>query len=422
MVPEDTGRPTLETIRGEMSIPSRGLDQRGQRDGVGFATSAEQMERIWELADLPPSPEIFSPAVGTELLGAICPHDDYLYAGRVYKRVLPAVRAKTVVLVGVFHGYRRFGARDRLVFDPYRVWRAPDGDLSISPLRDAWAAALPENAMYRDAAMHDAEHSVEALAYWLRHQRKDLELVPVLVPPMSWTRLTDLAATAGTALAGRMRERGWSLGKDVAVVISADAIHYGRDFAHTPFGEGGLVAYEKAVARDREILTHVLGGSVTTERVRALYETFVHPEEPERYRVTWCGRFSIPFGMLLLENAARALGHGRGGRDASSSGGAAAHAKTSVRSGHSTNAAPAEDPTPDADTGQAGNGIRDGNRLAGERHVSGENIRPAVKAVPVAYATSVGWPELPGRDVGLGVTAPADLDHFVGYPGVALLS
>jgi hypothetical protein len=38
---------------------------------------------------------------------------------------------------------------------------------------------------------------------------------------------------------------------------------------------------------------------------------------------------------------------------------------------------------------------------------------------PLAYATSVGWPELPVRDLGLGATAPASLYHFVSYPAVA---
>ena len=39
---------------------------------------------------------------------------------------------------------------------------------------------------------------------------------------------------------------------------------------------------------------------------------------------------------------------------------------------------------------------------------------------PVAYATSVGAPELPVGEIGLGETAPANLYHFVGYPAVAL--
>jgi hypothetical protein len=38
---------------------------------------------------------------------------------------------------------------------------------------------------------------------------------------------------------------------------------------------------------------------------------------------------------------------------------------------------------------------------------------------PVAYSTSVGAPELPVRDLGLGETAPANLYHWVSYPAVA---
>jgi len=37
----------------------------------------------------------------------------------------------------------------------------------------------------------------------------------------------------------------------------------------------------------------------------------------------------------------------------------------------------------------------------------------------VAYATSVGTPELPVREAGLAATAPANLYHFVGYPAAA---
>ena len=40
-------------------------------------------------------------------------------------------------------------------------------------------------------------------------------------------------------------------------------------------------------------------------------------------------------------------------------------------------------------------------------------------AFPVAYGTSVGWPELGLRDAGMAPTAPSNLYHFVGYPGVA---
>lgn len=343
--------PAAEEVRRAMGIPST-AEVRGQQDTVGFASRADQMARVWELSATPPEPETFGPPPPPGLAGAVAPHDDYLYSGRVTRRVLPLVTARTVVLVGVFHRYRRHAVRDRLVFDPYRAWRAPDGEIPVSPLREEVMAALPEDGRLQSAAVHDGEHSLEALAYWLRHARPDLEIVPLLVPAASFARLEELAARLGGALAASMRRRGWTLGRDVAVVVSADAVHYGADFSHAPFGPGGIEAYAKAVERDRALLTGPLSGPVSAEKARAFLAACVDPDRPDEYRLTWCGRFSIPFGMLLLVETARALG------------------------------------------------------------------LPAPVGRPLAYATSVGLPELPVKEVGLGETAPANLHHFVGQPGV----
>jgi len=96
-------------------------------------------------------------------------------------------------------------------------------------------------------------------------------------------------------------ERGWELGRDVALAVSADAIHYGADFAQTRFGPGGAAALEQARALDHALMTGPLAGEVTRAKIRAAYETWVDPAEPGEYRWTWCGRFSIPFGLLVLE-------------------------------------------------------------------------------------------------------------------------
>jgi AmmeMemoRadiSam system protein B len=349
--PAGSTPPTLEEVRRDMGIPSRGLELRGQRDSIGFAWRADQMSRVWELSASPPAPDSCGPLPAPGVAAVICPHDDYLYAGRVYRRVVPLVTTRTLVLVGVFHRYRRFGAHDALVFDPYAAWRTPDGPVPVSPLRDDLLAALPAEDRVQDAAMHDSEHSLEALVYWFRHQRPDLEIVPIIVPAARFERLEQLADHLGAALAASLQRRGLVLGRDVALAISTDGVHYGPDFKHTPFGEGGVGAYTKAVERDRALLRGPLTGPVTPAKVRQLYATFVNPEQPDDYRLTWCGRFAVPFGLLLLERMARGAG------------GAAGH--------------------------------------------------------PVAYATSVGAPELPVRDVGLGETAPANLYHFVSYPAVA---
>ncbi len=350
--PQETP-PTLEEVRKGMGIPSEGSDLRGQQDAVGFASRSDQMAKVWDLAAAPPSPERLGDPPPAGVAGILCPHDDYLYAGRVYRQVIPLVTAKRVILVGVFHKYRKFGVHDLLVFDPYRAWRTPDGEVLVSDIRRELLTALPKEDWIQDAAMHDSEHSLEALVYWLAHTQPELEIVPIIVPASSFPRLQELADHLGGALASVLKSHGWKMGRDVAVAISSDAVHYGPDFKYTPFGEGGVEAYVKATDQDRSLLRGVLAGPVSAEKVRRAYETFVNPEDPNQYRLTWCGRFAVPLGMLFLESTARSLG------------------------------------------------------------IKG------VIAHPIAYGTSVGTPELPVRDLGMGPTAPANLYHFVGYPAAA---
>jgi len=350
--PQPTAPPSLAEARKAMGTPSTD-GVRGQQDAVGFASRPDQMAQVWAWSAQPPAPEALGPLPAPGVPGVICPHDDYLFAGRVYRRVLPLVTARTVVLVGVFHKYRRFGAKDALVFDPYRAWRSPDGEIPVSPLRDELIAQLPAADVIRDAAMQDSEHSVEAIAYWLKHQDPRVEIVSILVPAASFSRFRELADHLGKALAASLRKRGWALGRDVAIVVSSDGIHYGADFAYTPYGEGGVDAYVKATARDRQVLTQTLAGPVASSMAEAFYDTVVDPAHPDTYRMPWCGRFSIPFGILLLDATARDLG------------------------------------------------------------------QPAPVAAPIAFGTSIAFPELPVKALGMGATAPANLYHFVSYPGVA---
>ncbi len=346
-------RPTLESVRADMVQPSHD-DVRGRIDSTAYAFTAAQMARVWERTALPPAPDSLGPLPPAGVAAIICPHDDFAFAGRVYRRVLPLVTARTVVLVGVFHGYRKFGERDRMVFDPYRAWSAPDGPVPVSPLRAALLARLPRADWTQDAAAHDAEHSLEPLVCWLRHIRPDVEIVPIIVPAARFERLQELAAHLGDALAAEMQARGWQMGRDLAIVISADAIHYGPDFHQERFGAGGPEAYAQAAAMDRGLITGPMHGPLTIDGIRTLYSTFVDPDQPDTYRWTWCGRFSVPLGLLTLEHLARGTGGATGW--------------------------------------------------------------------PVAYATSVGWPEVGLRDLHMTPSAPSNLFHFVGYPGVAFTS
>jgi MEMO1 family protein len=300
----------LEEVRAQMGIASTDA-VRGQRDAVGYATTPAAMAQVWELSAQGPMPESLGGKAAPGAIGVIGPHDDYVYAARVYREVFPLVTAKTVVIVGVFHGYRKFGAHDQLVFDPYRAWRSPDGEIAVSPLRDELAAALPKEMAVKDAAAHDSEHSIEGIAYFLKHARPDVEIVPIIVPAASFGRLCVMASSLAEALAASMEKRGWKLGRDVAIVISTDGTHYGEDFKFTPFGAGGQKAFDQAVAADRKLMRDTLSGIIDAEKSRAFYSTVVDPAHPDQYRVTWCGRFSVTLGTLFLEEAARRLGMAR---------------------------------------------------------------------------------------------------------------
>jgi len=198
--------------------------------------------------------------------------------------------------------------REKLVFDTYRAWRSPDGEIVVSALRDELTSKLPGTDYVRDAAMHDTEHSLEAIAYWLKHARPDVEIVPIIVPAAPCSRFTELASTLGEVLAQAMSKKGWVLGQDVSIVISADGTHYGSDFDYTPYGEGGVDAYVKVAKRDRQLLKGTLAGKMSTKKAKKFYTACVDPQNPDQYRMPWCGRFSIPFGLLLLNETAKNLG------------------------------------------------------------------------------------------------------------------
>lgn len=322
-------------------------DERGQKDAVGYASTAAQMAEVWRLSAGGPAPMDLGSLPKKGIVGVVCPHDDYVYAGRVYRRILPSITAKRVVVLGVFHGWRRFGARDHLIFDDYAKWRSPDGPIKISALREELLKGLQAGDAVTSDAAHDQEHSVEAIVFWLKHMNPDVEIVPILVPTIDFDRMKKLADDLAAAMEKAADKHGWKLGVDFQVVVSSDAVHYGPDFDYTPFGKGGVKAYEKAVEQDLSLIKGPLSGEIDDARIKRLFSRLCDPEKPENYRITWCGRFSVPFGLLFMR------------------------------------------------------------RLA------------PVRGVPVAYATSVGWPELKVKGKLPGKTAPDCLYHFVGYPAVA---
>jgi len=175
--------------------------------------------------------------------------------------------------------------------------------VTVSSLREDIMARLPEKDYVVDNDMQMVEHSVEAIVPWLQAYNRDVEIVSILVPYMGWEVMEGLANDLSEALASIIREKGWTLGEDLALISSADAVHYGDagwgDKTYADFGTD-VAGYEKAVARDIGLANGILGpfaGQGDREALKDFLYTCVSPKDVMQYEVTWCGRFSVPLGL-----------------------------------------------------------------------------------------------------------------------------
>lgn len=300
--------PTRAEVEVAMGLPSDGDLVRGQMDTVGFVVHKAEAEEVvaaavaLEADALARQDRALGMQPGDGFVGGVCPHDDHLYAGGVYVHLTERITAPRLILIGVFHAARLWDLRDRLVFDSFASWHAPWGDLLVDPLRDQIIDALPVDAYVVDNAMQCREHSLEALLPFLQHQQPQRTIVPILVPYMGWERIEELSDELAAAIASVMQANEWKIGRDIAIVVSSDAVHYGPDFDHAPFGTDAT-AYQRAVARDTRLATRYLEGTLTTAKLHTLFETLVEPADLS-YRLPWCGRFSVPFGLEVLRKVA----------------------------------------------------------------------------------------------------------------------
>ncbi len=239
-------------------------DVRPVRDDVGFCWQRPQMQRLLEL--LAASGRRGSPDHG--LVAGISPHDDYLYAGPVYYRLFRSLRTKEAVIFGVTHGTVRKEIGDPrgvLLLDEYRSWSGLSREVEISPLRDWLKSRLPREDFIVSNQAHSLEHSIEALVPWLQYNNPGIRITPIMVTAMPWEKMQELAERLATALADYIAERKLRLGPDIVFLISADANHYGRDFANIPYGEDEK-AHARGTARDRSIAAALSTAVWTSER------------------------------------------------------------------------------------------------------------------------------------------------------------
>lgn len=280
---------------------------RAQRDTIGFAVTAEDFEAALEASLIA---EGLNPHAAVKpAVAAILPHDDYLYAGRTAVHALPYLQARRWIIFGVCHACRRIGVRDQLLLDDDDSWLVAGQSFQVdTDLRAELARQLGEAATL-SAERHHAEHSIEALLPWLGAAVEEPLFVPILVPGMELKHLEDLAGRLAEILTDLCRENGWQPGRDLGLLISADAVHYGCEGwgsgGYAPFGCDGE-GHQQGRAQDIEIASTQLAGPLTPEKIAAFTDVIwdrSHPDYPTYpYQVTWCGLYSIPFGLAVARN------------------------------------------------------------------------------------------------------------------------
>ncbi len=336
-----------------MLVPLSG-GERDFIDPVGFSTTREQIKAVVECArQHPERPSIEQQPPDGAMIAAICPHDDHIYAGPLYIPIMDRVMAKHLILIGVFHKARKWDVENLLVFEDFQSWKGPLGPLPVdNDLRSAVIKEMPEGTFVVSNEYHQEEHSLEAFVAFIQYFDPEASILPILVPYMGWERMEKLAEDLSHAVSKVAKARKWKLGEDFQIIISNDSVHYGdqgwggKNFA--PFGVGteGLM---KAKEQDMKLLREFILGTIEPAKLETFFHRLVDEKDIREYKITWCGRFSVPFGLNFVFHLAQGMGKG-------------------IPKGHF-----------------------------------------------MGYGTSVELGELPVRELGLGVTAPANLHHWVGY-------
>lgn len=327
-------------------------------DTVGFAHTRVQMDSVMsriERGVYPEQEKIFTEkniSGKTSWRVVICPHDDYSYAGEVYTYALKNIRAKTVLIFGVAHKARNFNLENKIIFDHFTHWHGCYGNVKISDAREEIIKELPENIFLINDSMQQIEHSVEAIVPFLQFYNRDVEIISILVPHMSFGRMKEISKPLSEAINKILQKRNWHWGNDFAMVISNDCVHYGdegwngRNFARYGCDSSG---YKNAIAFERQLISECLDKTIVSEKIKSFTAHTVMDADFREYKWTWCGRYSVPFGLLTSLN------------------------------------------------------------MAGDTGLSGSFL---------CYKNSIDHEPIRVHDLGLGVTALANLHHWVGYTAI----
>ncbi len=293
-----------------MSVSVSAQNIRPIRDTVGFCWRANEMDKVISFLSKASGKAKKFNAKG--LVAAISPHDDYLYAGRVYYPLYPLIKAKEIVIFGVTHGTVRHAMNDPrnvLIFDSYDKWQGPYGAVNISPLRKILIKKLPRNYLIVSNKAQRIEHSIEALIPFLQHYNRHLVITPIMVTQMSFERMDEISNKISEIITEYIKQNNLKPGKDIFFLISNDANHYGKDFNNSPYGLDAA-AHKKATANDRRILMNYINNKQITAQSLLDLTKEIWPNNNKPIPL-WCGRYPIIFGLLTVNKIVKNITGGK---------------------------------------------------------------------------------------------------------------
>ncbi len=267
---------------------------RSIRDDVGYCWKMDEMTKLIDYLGKNETDK----KVGNIIAG-ITPHDDYLYAARVYYPLFKTIKAKEVVIFGVTHGTvrREIGdPKDILLFDKFKEWKGLHQNIKVSGLREYITQHLDTSFFQINDKAHTLEHSIEGQLPFLQYYNPDIKITPIMVTAMPYDRMEVVSKMLADIISDYIKQNNLELGKGIVFIISSDANHYGKDFNNIPFGED-YAAHQKATEQDRRIANDYLSDVVQPEKVKKFTD--------EMKNVVWCGKFSIPFGLLTTEKVVK---------------------------------------------------------------------------------------------------------------------
>lgn len=264
-------------------------------DTIGFAQYDWQLDSIYNRLKIKDIPNKKSWKT------VISPHDDYKYAGKQYYNSLKGVNANTIILIGVAHRARNYNLQDKIIFGNFTHWKSPYGKLKVSNLNTKIQEKLASEIFIVHDSMQVIEHSLEAIVPFLHKKNKDLEIVPILVPYINYKTINKISTHLSSAVSDILKTSNLHFGKDVAIVISNDAVHYGTEKWSgnlAPYGVDSL-GTQKAINHDKRIINNLLVGDLSMDKIKSFTQETVQENNYKEYKWVWCGRYSVPFGLAF---------------------------------------------------------------------------------------------------------------------------